>query len=75
MDELVVPDIDAHMAVSTPKGVEEAQIARSQLLAAVRASLRDDAGGASLDSVLGVLGSELELSVRRLLDSRLEEEG
>jgi RNA polymerase sigma-70 factor len=48
--------------------------ARVALLGHVRAALLARVPGHELDSVVGVLGSRLDLSVRRLLDSRLEPE-
>ncbi|PRP96231.1 hypothetical protein [Enhygromyxa salina] len=46
--------------------------ARLTLLGAVREALAARVPGHELDSVVGALGSRLDLSVRRLLDSRLE---
>lgn len=48
--------------------------ARVALLGHVRTALLARVPGHELDSVVGVLGSRLDLSVRRLLDSRLEDE-
>lgn len=48
--------------------------ARVALLGHVRGALLARVPGHELDSVVGVLGSRLDLSVRRLLDSRLEPE-
>lgn len=49
--------------------------ARTDLLAGVRLALAQRVGADQLESVVGVLGSRLDLSIRRLLDSRLESEG
>jgi len=49
--------------------------ARAALLHQVRAALAAAVPGDKLESVVGMLGSELHLSVRRLLDSKLEPEG
>lgn len=48
--------------------------ARKALLEHLGAALRARTAGHGLDSVIGAVGSRLELSVRRLLDSRLEDE-
>lgn len=48
--------------------------ARVALLGHVRTALLARVPGHELDSVVGVLGSRLDVSVRRLLDSRLEPE-
>lgn len=48
--------------------------ARAALLEHVRAGLAQRVPGDQLESVVGVLGSKLQLSVRRMLDSRLETE-
>ncbi|MFO0615741.1 MAG: hypothetical protein U0414_24315 [Polyangiaceae bacterium] len=48
--------------------------AREDLLRQVRAALQAAVRGTSIDSVIGVMGSELDLSIRRLLDSRIEED-
>ncbi len=48
--------------------------ARTDLLAGVRLALAQRVGADQLESVVGVLGSRLDLSIRRLLDSRLEAE-
>lgn len=48
--------------------------ARVALLGHIRAALLARVPGHELDSVVGVLGSRLDVSVRRLLDSRLEPE-
>lgn len=50
------------------------EAARTELLVELRVALRDLVAGANLDSVMGVMGSELDLSLRRLLDSRIEDE-
>lgn len=49
--------------------------ARAALLFEVRQALAVAVPGDQLESVLGMLGSELHVSVRRLLDSQLEPEG
>jgi RNA polymerase sigma-70 factor (ECF subfamily) len=49
--------------------------ARAELLKGVRAALRAHEAQESLDGVLGVMGSELDLSLRRMLDSALEADG
>lgn len=49
--------------------------AREDLLKHVRAALQSAVKGTSIDSVIGVMGSELDLSIRRLLSSRLEDDG
>lgn len=48
--------------------------ARVALLGHIRTALLARVPGHELDSVVGVLGSRLDVSVRRLLDSRLEPE-
>jgi RNA polymerase sigma-70 factor (ECF subfamily) len=48
--------------------------ARRDLLSHVRVALGADVGPASLDSVVEVMGSALDVSVRRLLDSNIEPE-
>lgn len=48
--------------------------ARADLLEHVRRILAQRLPGDQLESVVGVLGSQLQLSVRRMLDSRLETE-
>jgi hypothetical protein len=48
--------------------------ARDALLRELRSALARRLPGDDLDSVVAMLGSKLELSVRRMLDSRLEEE-
>lgn len=48
--------------------------ARAALLAHVREALARQIPGHALESVVGMLGSRLELSVRRMLDSQLESE-
>lgn len=48
--------------------------ARVALLGHVRSGLAQRLPGDQLESVVGMLGSKLQLSVRRMLDSRLEEE-
>ncbi len=49
--------------------------ARVALLFEVRQALAAAVPGDQLESVVGMLGSELHVSVRRLLDSQLEPEG
>lgn len=49
--------------------------ARASLLVEVRRGLAERLPGDKLESVVGMLGSKLQLSVRRMLDSRLEDEG
>lgn len=67
-------------ALATSYGVHRATVfgwiedAREGLLARTREELRAIAPSSSLDSVIAAMGSELDLSVRRLLDSGLEEE-
>jgi RNA polymerase sigma-70 factor, ECF subfamily len=51
--------------------LEEARLA---LLANLRAALRERVAGVELESLLALLGSDLEISVRRLLDGRLEDD-
>lgn len=48
--------------------------ARGALMREVRASVSAMAAS-ELDSVMALMGSELDLSIRRMLDSRVEEEG
>src|SRR5262249_19815270 len=48
--------------------------ARVALLDHVRDAIRNQVPGHELDSIVALLGSHLEVSVRRLLDSRLEDE-
>ncbi|MEM7156064.1 MAG: sigma-70 family RNA polymerase sigma factor [Myxococcota bacterium] len=48
--------------------------ARLALLGHVRSGLAQNLPGDQLESVVGMLGSKLQLSVRRMLDSRLEDE-
>lgn len=48
--------------------------AREDLLRQVRIALQRTVKGTSVDSVIGVMGSELDLSIRRLLSSRLEDD-
>jgi RNA polymerase sigma-70 factor (ECF subfamily) len=48
--------------------------ARKALLAQLRVALRVRTAGQDLDSVVHLVGSRLDLSVRRLLDSRIEDE-
>jgi len=48
--------------------------ARAALLGHVRSLLAQRMPGDQLESVVGMLGSKLQLSVRRMLDSRLERE-
>lgn len=48
--------------------------ARKALLARLAAALRARTAGHDLDSVLGAVGSRLDLSVRRLLDDHLEDD-
>lgn len=50
------------------------EAARARLQAGVRAALSRSIPGHALESVAAMLGSELELSVRRMLDSKLEAE-
>lgn len=46
--------------------------ARSDLVAGVRGALGERVPGHALESVVALLGSELDVSVRRMLDSKLE---
>lgn len=48
--------------------------ARRDLLGHLREVLRAELDGQGLESVVALLGSQLEVSVRRLLDSRLEDD-
>jgi RNA polymerase sigma-70 factor (ECF subfamily) len=48
--------------------------ARKDLLGHLREVLRVELGGQELESMVALLGSQLEVSVRRLLDSRLEDD-
>ncbi len=49
--------------------------ARASLLGHVRGALAERVPGHQLESMIGMLGSGLQLSVRRMLDSKLETEG
>ncbi len=65
-------------ALATMYGVHRSTLflwldkARAALLSHVRRALAERLPGDQLESVVGMLGSKLELSVRRMLDSRLE---
>lgn len=67
-------------ALATSYGVHRATVfgwiedAREGLFTRTREELRAIAPSSSLDSVIAAMGSELDLSVRRLLDSGLEED-
>jgi RNA polymerase sigma-70 factor (ECF subfamily) len=47
---------------------------RTELLRHMRAALKTQVQGPTLDSVLHLMGSELAISIRRMLDSRIEDE-
>ncbi len=74
-----VHDISAQ-TLAASYGVHRATIfswieqARRDLLSQVRVSLRASVASTSLDSLVEVMGSAMELSIRRLLDSHLEDE-
>lgn len=66
--------------LATMYGVHRATVfgwiedARKALLAQLRVALRARTAGQDFDSVVNLVGSRLDVSVRRLLDSRIEDE-
>jgi RNA polymerase sigma-70 factor (ECF subfamily) len=72
--ELTVERLAAIYGVHRSTMFEWLSEARERLLTEVRAALSRRVPGQELDSVLALMGSQLELSVRRMLDSRLEDE-
>jgi RNA polymerase sigma-70 factor, ECF subfamily len=74
LHELTVEQLATLYGVHRSTIFEWLKSAHGRLLSGLRRALAASVGAEELDSVVALLGSRLELSVRRMLDSRLEEE-